>query len=81
MFLLEDIDIDSGLLANERQKICIDNCINSLKNCVNSLEMGMNLDAITIDFDEALNYLLELTGENISETVVDNIFSRFCVGK
>lgn len=81
MFLLEDIDIDSGLLANERQKHCIDNCIKSLESCISALEMGMNLDAITIDFDEALNYLLELTGENISETVVDNIFSRFCVGK
>lgn len=81
MFLLEDIDIDSGLLANERQKNCIDNCIKSLESCISALEMGMNLDAITIDFDESLNYLLELTGENISETVVDNIFSRFCVGK
>lgn len=81
MFLLENIDVDSGLLANERQKLCIDNCINSLESCISALEVGMNLDAITIDFDEALNYLLELTGENISETVVDNIFSRFCVGK
>lgn len=81
MFLLEDIDIDSGLLANERQKNCIDNCIKSLESCISALEMGINLDAITVDFDEALSYLLELTGESISETVVDNIFSRFCVGK
>lgn len=81
MFILDDIDVDSGLLANERQKVCIDNCINSLKGCISALEMGINLDAITVDFDEALSYLLELTGESISETVVDNIFSRFCVGK
>lgn len=81
MFLLEDIDIDSGLLANERQKLCIDNCIKSLESCISALEMGINLDAITVDFDEALSYLLELTGQSISETVVDNIFSRFCVGK
>lgn len=81
MFLLDDIDIDSGLLANERQKLCIDNCINALKNCINGLEMGLNLDAITIDFDEALSYLLELTGESVSEAVVNEIFSRFCVGK
>jgi tRNA modification GTPase len=81
MFLLDNIDIDSGLLANERQKNCIDNCIVALKNCISGLEMGLNLDAITIDFDEALSYLLELTGESLSDTVVDNIFSRFCVGK
>lgn len=81
MFLLEDIDIDSGLLANERQKLCIDNCINALKNCISGLEIGLNLDAITIDFDEALSYLLELTGESVSEAVVNEIFSRFCVGK
>ncbi|MCC8068535.1 MAG: tRNA uridine-5-carboxymethylaminomethyl(34) synthesis GTPase MnmE [Ruminococcus sp.] len=81
MFLLENIDIDSGLLANERQKNCIDNSIDALKNCIYGLEMGLNLDAITIDFDEALSYLLELTGESVSETVVNEIFSRFCVGK
>ncbi|MCD7801109.1 MAG: tRNA uridine-5-carboxymethylaminomethyl(34) synthesis GTPase MnmE [Ruminococcus sp.] len=81
MFLLENIDIDSGLLANERQKNCIDNSIDALKNCIHGLEMGLNLDAITIDFDEALSYLLELTGESVSETVVNEIFSRFCVGK
>jgi tRNA modification GTPase len=81
MFLLDNIDIDSGLLANERQKNCIDNCIVALKNCISGLEIGLNLDAITVDFDEALSYLLELTGESLSDTVVDNIFSRFCVGK
>jgi tRNA modification GTPase len=80
-FLLEDIDVDSGLLANERQKHCVDSCISALKDCTNGLEMGLNLDAITVDFDEALNCLLELTGESLSDTVVDNIFSRFCVGK
>jgi tRNA modification GTPase len=80
-FLLEDIDVDSGLLANERQKHCVDSCISALKDCTNGLEMGLNLDAITVDFDEALSYLLELTGESLSDTVVDNIFSRFCVGK
>jgi tRNA modification GTPase len=80
-FLLEELDVDSGLLANERQKQCIDNCIDALKECINGLEIGLNLDAITVDFDEALSYLLELTGESLSDTVVDNIFSRFCVGK
>lgn len=80
-FLKEDIDIDSYSLANERQRQCVDNCIGSLKTCLQALQDSLNLDAVTVLFDEALSYLFELTGESISESVVNDIFSRFCVGK
>ena len=43
--------------------------------------MGETLDAVTVMIEEALSYLLELTGEKASEAVVDEVFSRFCVGK
>ena len=39
------------------------------------------LDAINVVIDEAEQHLLELTGERITEAVVNEVFSRFCVGK
>ncbi|MBR0141095.1 MAG: tRNA uridine-5-carboxymethylaminomethyl(34) synthesis GTPase MnmE [Ruminococcus sp.] len=67
--------------ANERQKRCIEKALESVDNAVNMLKNGEFLDAVTVVIDEAEQYLLELTGEKITETIVNEVFSRFCVGK
>ena len=41
----------------------------------------MTFDAVTVMVESAIDALLELTGEKTSETVVDAVFSQFCVGK
>lgn len=43
--------------------------------------MGMPLDAAAVSLDGAIGAILELTGERTTEAVVDEVFSRFCVGK
>ena len=39
------------------------------------------LDAVSVCVDDALDALCELTGENASEAVINEVFERFCVGK
>ena len=39
------------------------------------------LDAVTVLLEEAADALLTLTGERVSEAVVNDVFARFCVGK
>ncbi len=79
-----EIDPDSFAnvsAANERQKRCIEKsllCIESAKEAIISGEM---LDAVNVLIDEAEGFLLELTGERITNAVVDEVFSHFCVGK
>ena len=46
-----------------------------------ALDEGVLLDGITVLLDSAAEKLMELTGEKASEAVVDDVFSRFCVGK
>ena len=46
-----------------------------------ALTAGITLDAVTVIIEEAINNLLELTGERVTEAVVDTVFSHFCVGK
>lgn len=81
LFKTGGLDPSAGILANERQKQCAENARNSLKNAYDALAFGETLDAVTILIDEAAGYLLELTGEMVSEEVVEQVFSHFCVGK
>ena len=43
--------------------------------------MGMTYDAVTVSLEDAISCILELTGERVSETVVNRVFHNFCVGK
>ncbi|MGN0606031.1 MAG: tRNA uridine-5-carboxymethylaminomethyl(34) synthesis GTPase MnmE [Oscillospiraceae bacterium] len=81
MFMNNDIPAHQGIIANERQKICVEKALTAVKSAIDALEYGEMLDAVTVLMDEALNALLELTGERVTETVVNDVFSRFCVGK
>lgn len=67
--------------VNERQKKCIDNALLCVESAVSALENGELLDAVNVIIDEAEQYLLSLTGERVTDAVVDEVFSRFCVGK
>lgn len=81
IFEASEINFDNGTVSNERQKKCVDMSLSQINEAISALESGVMLDAVTVLIDEALQYLLELTGEKASEAVVNEVFSRFCVGK
>lgn len=70
-----------AILANERQHLCALNAYSNIEKAIDELNMGITLDAVTISVSDALSSLLELTGEEVSEKVIENVFARFCVGK
>ena len=77
----ENFDPSQGILSNERQRDAVLNSLKSLKEAKEALEMGMTYDAVTVSLEDAISCILELTGERVSETVVDRVFHNFCVGK
>ncbi len=81
IFSINDCIINSVCAANERQKRCIESALACVDNSIEAINSGELLDAVNIIIDEAEQHLLELTGERITNAVVDNVFSRFCVGK
>ena len=81
IFRLNEADFDTATAANERQKKCIDNALEGIESAISSLEIGEMLDAVNVLIDDAEQSLLQLTGQKITEAVVDEVFSRFCVGK
>lgn len=78
---LDEISFEDYSAANERQKQCIEDSLMYVRKAISAIEYGELLDAVTILIDEAENNLLMLTGEKITDSVVDEVFSRFCVGK
>lgn len=78
---LNEVNFEDISAANERQKKCIDSSLLCIRSAVSAISNGELLDAVTILIDEAEQYLLELTGEKTTDAVVDEVFSRFCVGK
>lgn len=75
------LDASQGILANERQRSSAQSALNSIDEALSALSSGITLDAVTVIIEEAINSLLELTGERVTESVVDRVFSHFCVGK
>ena len=76
-----EINTSAAMLANERQRLCCVHACSCLEEAVEALNIGLTLDAVNVSLDAAIDNLLTLTGERASEAVVEEIFSRFCVGK
>ncbi len=78
---LADIDPSLGVLSNERQYWCVSEAYRAIDEAQSIIRDGVTLDAATVVLEEALQSLLELTGERATEEVVNQVFSQFCVGK
>ena len=52
-----------------------------MKEAISTLESGYTLDAVDVAVESVISALLELTGEKVTDAVVDQVFARFCVGK
>ncbi|MBQ8687115.1 MAG: tRNA uridine-5-carboxymethylaminomethyl(34) synthesis GTPase MnmE [Ruminococcus sp.] len=80
-FYQGDVTPEMGILANERQLRCAQAAQDAVQQAIEALDAGEFLDGITVLLDEAADHLMHLTGERVSEKVVEDVFSRFCVGK
>lgn len=76
-----DFDSSAPLLANARQRQNCRNAYESITEALDALNGGMTFDAVNVMIDSAADELLSLTGKKASAEVVNNIFSKFCVGK
>ena len=76
-----ELDTSAGILANERQYNCCVSAAESLREALDGLCIGVTLDAVNVSIDYATEKLLELTGEKARDAVVNEVFSKFCVGK
>ena len=76
-----DVNAADALIYNERQRALVKQSISCVAEAIEALNMGMTLDAVTVLIEEAIGSLCELTGESVSDEVIDKVFHQFCVGK
>ena len=75
------IDPHAASLSGQRQLAAATRARDAVAGALDALEGGFGLDAVSVCVDDALDALCELTGENASEAVINEVFERFCVGK
>ncbi len=72
---------DMDLAINQRQAAALTRAKISLQQVIDAVSATLPLDFWTIDLRGTIQALGEITGEEVTESVLDRIFSRFCIGK
>ena len=72
---------DTEFITNKRQQDCLYKCRESLTQALDAAKANELQDLISIDLKSALLFLDEITGEVITDEILENIFSHFCIGK
>ena len=82
MFLKGEISFNDQIyITNVRQKNALSDALESMKKVIQSIDDGMPEDFYSIDLMDAYESLGSITGESVGEDLVNEIFSKFCMGK
>ena len=72
---------DMTYLSDARSISILEKVMDSVKDINSAIINSMPIDMIEIDIKNVWNLLGEITGENYNDELIDNLFSKFCVGK
>lgn len=78
---VDDIDPNTIVIANQRQFKAVQKANECLLEAIDSIQAGITLDTVGFLLETSVQALNDITGENVSQEVIDEVFSRFCVGK
>lgn len=82
LVVTEEIKNDGELLViNSRHKALVHKAVMSLEKAEETLTMGMPVDVVAIYIKEILEELGKITGETVTDDIISEIFSKFCLGK
>lgn len=72
---------DEVYICNKRHESALRKAYESLLKTLETIKNKMPCDLISIDLRDAYDFLGEITGESVSDKIIDEIFSKYCVGK
>jgi tRNA modification GTPase len=81
IFFHGNIEVADLMVTNRRHKEALMRANEKMIAAKTAIDQGISLDLAAIDINAAWNYFGEITGDSLSEDLVDKIFSDFCIGK
>ena len=78
---IKNIKTDNSYIANARVISKLKECFEYLENATNAVNQSLPIDIVNIDLMNALKTLGEITGDTVNENILEQMFSRFCLGK
>lgn len=82
MFNLNEIEIENDMvITNIRHKNLINKAIKNASKTIETIKERMPIDIVSINIREMISNLNEIIGEEVSENIINEIFSKFCLGK
>ncbi|WP_352405024.1 tRNA uridine-5-carboxymethylaminomethyl(34) synthesis GTPase MnmE [Sporanaerobacter acetigenes] len=82
MFYSGEVELSGeAIVTNMRHTDMLNRARKNIIDVISGIEMNVPLDCIEVDVKNCWNYLGEISGETVSEDILDKIFSEFCIGK
>ena len=82
MYQIDELNLENDtIITNSRHKNLIDQALLNLNKSIESINNNMPIDICAINIKEILETLGKITGESVSEDIIKEIFSKFCLGK
>lgn len=81
LFFHGHVEAKDYMVTNRRHKEALMRAHEKMSAAKTAIDFGISLDLAAIDLNAAWTYFGEITGDTLSEDLVDKIFSDFCIGK
>jgi tRNA modification GTPase len=74
-------DFEGAVVPNLRHKLLLETSLDAVESVIAQLKNGTSSDLLAIPLQEAIDALGVISGDNVKVDMLNEIFSRFCVGK
>ncbi|WFA08312.1 tRNA uridine-5-carboxymethylaminomethyl(34) synthesis GTPase MnmE [Tissierella sp. Yu-01] len=82
MFYAGEVEINSDIVVNNvRHKNQLEKAYNNIESFIKDIQNSVPIDCLEVDLKNCWENLGEISGDTISEDILDKIFSEFCIGK
>ncbi len=72
---------DMTYVSNTRHIALLNQALQSIESAIQEVEMGTPIDIVQIDLTRTWELLGEITGDTVHDSLIDQLFSQFCLGK
>jgi len=77
----EPLDLEAVIVPNMRQKLLLEDSLGAAEDICRGLNTGIPMELVATHFQEAIETLGQILGTNVKVDLLEQIFSRFCIGK